>query len=168
MPPPRGVSVAGPLPEPVEGLFWGPLNGSLPKPVEAPFPGRADGSLPKPVEAPLPGRADGSLPKPVEAPFPGRADGSLPKPVEGPPFDDLPVLVSTLIPHSPCPEFRRPGGARHVLPGSVLLFGPPAMRPGAADSRATRRARTGSSRPHTAVDPANLAVGRRTRAARDR
>src|SRR5215203_6907297 len=136
MPPPRGVSVAEPLPEPVEGPVWGPLNGSLPKPVEAPFP--------------------------------GRFDGSLPKPGEGPRFDDLPVLVSTLIPHSPCPEFRRPGGARNVLPCSVLLFGRPAMRPGAADSRATRRARTGSARPHTAVYPANLAVGRRTRAARDR
>src|SRR5215218_8557791 len=110
MPPPRGVSAAGPLPEPIEEPFWGP------------------------------------------------PDGSLPKPVEGLRFDELPVLVSTLIPHSPCPEFRPPGGARHVLPGSVLLFGP----------RATRRARTGSTRPHTAVGPVNPAVGRRTRAPRDR
>src|SRR5215217_4751621 len=136
MPPPRGVSAAGPLPEPIEEPFWGP--------------------------------PDGSLTKPVDASFPGRVDGSLPKPVEGPRFDELSVLVSTLIPHSPCPEFRPPGGARHVLPGSVLLFGRPAMRPGAADSRATRRARTGSTRPHTAVDPVNPAVGRRTRAPRDR
>src|SRR5215213_4745147 len=96
------------------------------------------------------------------------AAGPLPKPVEGLRFDELPVLVSTLIPHSPCPEFRPPGGARHVLPGSVLLFGRPAMRPGAVDSRATRRARTGSTRPHTAVGPVNPAVGRRTRAPRDR
>src|SRR5215217_4597243 len=120
MPPPRGVSAAGPLPEPIEEPFWGP------------------------------------------------PDGSLPKPVEGLRFDELPVLVSTLIPHSPCPEFRPPGGARHVLPGSVLLFGRPAMRPGAVDSRATRRARTGSTRPHTAVGPVNPAVGRRARAPRDR
>src|SRR5829696_8779366 len=132
MPPRRGVSVAGPLPEPVEG----PL--------------------------------DGSRSKPVEAPFPDRVDGSPPKPVEGPRLAELPVEVSTLIPHSPCPEFRQPGGARHVLPGSVLLFGRPTMRPGAVDSRATRRARTGSTRPHTAVGPVNPAVGRRTRAARDR
>src|SRR5215212_1855998 len=113
MPPRRGVSVAGPLPEPVEG----PL--------------------------------DGSLSKPVGAPFPGRVDGSLPQPVEGPRLAELPVEVSTLIPHSPCPEFRQPGGARHVLPGSVLLFGPPTMRPAAADSRATHHARTGSAPPHT-------------------
>src|SRR5829696_5651079 len=109
MPPPRGVSAAGPLPEPIEEPFWGPPDGSLPKPVDAPYPGRVEG------RSPSRSKGSGSTSFPFLYPHSSRIHlvQNFDRPAEHVTFCRAQFCYSGGQPCVPAPSIRE----QHVAPG---------------------------------------------------